>query len=592
MEFPIPSEIQAYLEGKINEKELDNIYQKRQMLGGVEGEGEGDQDSSEEEKGEEEHMNQSQSQNLSENEMKKLVKGEFIMNGSDDNIDSDSDQESQYDIEGEEDVIPELASLDYREYKYGITKKLLFAHDEEEELKNMRYIFKELLLDIGIGRFTIGSALTSIIIMFLAIWLRMYIHYLFQYIFLKLIDVPVSETKIMLYRIVIDYGFWNVYQEVISVMSGPFGCTLFFSILIFLTYLGHQYVEFFPKVFSKFVVWFGFGSMGDGILIAIVDTAIRNKEGDFYKLPNYYEKAEDSPIAGYIVVTVIYIFFIILNVIIFYNYIIYLHMNGKLQDIYARLSGDPKVFFIPHDNEISLRHLLWAYHTAITNSQRIVVNQINVFNDYGEPGKVTTLQTSIYKTKSSLEISRTFIRDEIGCVRELTENEISYCNARDNLDLIKFFDQVPTKAGKDFHDRIEGIDEHLNLAVRDIEKANPNINKYVEPERDRQMKSDRSFNRKMSMPRRMASARSNKSILHRAETARSRAIARRSSIRSKKSIMTPTSKRGKRKTLFKRKKTVKDMGDSNVDMKRHKSHFQSKADLRNSDLSKDSMKFL
>ena len=362
MEFPIPSEIQAFLEGKINEQQLKDINEKREAREKEleEGEGEGEENSSEEEKEEDQHLNQSQSQNLSENEMNKLVNGEFIMNGSEDkSLGPDSDEESQYDKEGVDDVMPELAKIDFRDYKYGVVKKDLFYTDQDEEMKNIRYIFKELLLDIGIGRFTLRSTLTSIIIMFLAIWTRMYIHYLFQYIFLKLIDVPVSDTKLLLYKMDIEYGYWNVYQEVVSVMSGPFGTTLFFCILIFLTWIGHRYVEYFPKILAKYVVWFGFGSMGDGILIAIVDTATRNKDGDFYKLPNYYDNSEDSPIAGYIVIFVIYIFFIILNILIFYNYIIYLHLNGRLQDIYARLSGDPKVFFIPHDNEISLRHLLW-----------------------------------------------------------------------------------------------------------------------------------------------------------------------------------------------------------------------------------------
>ena len=179
MEFPIPSEIQAYLDGKISQDQLQGIYDKRKMLGdngeGEHGEGDAEGNKSSSEEDEDKRLNQSQSQNLSENEMKKLIKGEFIMNSSDDAPESDSDGESQFDVEGRDGVIPDLAEIDFRDYKYGVTRKLLFAYDEEEELKNMRYIFKELLLDIGIGRFTFRSTLTSIIIMFMAIWTRMYI---------------------------------------------------------------------------------------------------------------------------------------------------------------------------------------------------------------------------------------------------------------------------------------------------------------------------------------------------------------------------------------------------------------------------------
>lgn len=227
MEFPIPSEIQLYLEGKINEEKLQQIYQKRQALqGGVEGEGDSSDEERDLEKGED-----SKEHNLDEGEFGKLVKGEFILNSSQDkSLDSDSDEDgkSVYDVEGEDDIIPDLRTVDLREYKYAIDRPLLFAKDEDEELKKIRYIFKELLLDIGIGRFGFKSTLISVIIMILALWSRMYIHYLFQYIFLKAIDTPVTDTEIKLYTVEIEYGFWNVYQEVVAVSSGPLGTTVFF----------------------------------------------------------------------------------------------------------------------------------------------------------------------------------------------------------------------------------------------------------------------------------------------------------------------------------------------------------------------------
>lgn len=411
MEFPVPSEVQAYLEGKINEEQLLKIQEKQN---GVEGEGDSDSD---EEKDLELQAENSRSQNLEDIDMRNGTPGKFMLNNSEDrSLGSDSDDENKtiYDVEGEDDVIADLRTVDLREYTYPIKHKVTIGDTEEQDMARVRYIFKELMLDIGIGRFALKATIISVIVMLLALWSRMYIHYLFQYIFLKLIDVPVTSTSIKLYRVNVVYGYWNVYQEVIAVISGPLGTTLFFLLLILLTYLGHTYVQYFPKHFAKFVVWFGFGSMGDGLLIAIVDTAAREEKGDFYKLPNYYEKAEDSPIAGYIVVCVVYIFFVVLNLLIFYNYIIYLHLNGRIRDIYIRLMGYPKAFFIPHDNELSLRHLLWCYYTAIVNSQRIVVNHVQIVNDYGEPCTVSTLQTSTYETSRSLEIARTFIRDEIG----------------------------------------------------------------------------------------------------------------------------------------------------------------------------------
>ena len=508
MEFPVPSEIQAYLEGKIDEKKLNEIIDKK--LNHVEGEG----DSSEEEKDLENQEENSRSQNLEDGDLGRVVNGQFILNESQDKSlgsDSDGDNLSIYDVEGKDDQIPNLRQVDLREYKYAIEKKLLFSTDEDEEIKKIRYIFKELLLDIGIGRFGFRNTLASVMVMLVALWTRMYIHYLSQYIFLKLIDVPVTDTLIKWWTVDIEYGFWNVYQEVIAVASGPFGTTLFFSILILLTWLGHKYVEYFPKILAKYVVWFGFGSMGDPLLIAIVDTAARQNEGDFYKLPNFYEKAEDSPIAGYIVALVIYIFFVIVNIMIFYNYIIYLHLNGRLQDIYVRLLGDPRVFFIPDDNEMSLRHLLWCYYTAIVNSLRVVVNHMQIINDFGQECTVSTLQTSNYLTDVTLEVARTFIRDEQGCIKELAEKEISYLNVMESMSLTKMLSKVPTKKSMNFYNKIGNVG-NKNLALIDKNAANPYNNQYNNDGYSdiTSRKSKKNFGRRKSMVKRINTARSSK----------------------------------------------------------------------------------
>lgn len=39
-------------------------------------------------------------------------------------------------------------------------------------------------------------------------------------------------------------------------------------------------------------------------------------------------------------------------------------MNGRILDLYKRLSGSIKNFFIPHDNEISLNYLKWVIKRA------------------------------------------------------------------------------------------------------------------------------------------------------------------------------------------------------------------------------------
>ena len=100
--------------------------------------------------------------------------------------------------------------------------------------------------------------------------------------------------------------------------------------------------------------------------------------------------------------------------------------------------GNEKAYFIPGDNEISLKHLLWAYHTAIRNSFRIVVNKIRVRSLKDKLKFLTTMQISKYDTKTSLKHWRTFLKDDIGRIRELNEEEVSKQSAiqYDELDLL------------------------------------------------------------------------------------------------------------------------------------------------------------
>jgi hypothetical protein len=47
---------------------------------------------------------------------------------------------------------------------------------------------------------------------------------------------------------------------------------------------------------------------------------------------------------------------IIINIFIFYNYIVFVHLDARIEDIYLRISGFGKGYYIPEDNEVS-----WAY---------------------------------------------------------------------------------------------------------------------------------------------------------------------------------------------------------------------------------------
>ena len=66
---------------------------------------------------------------------------------------------------------------------------------------------------------------------------------------------------------------------------------------------------------------------------------------------------DGSGIIGLFITFFIYFGISVLDGFIFYTYIVFLHMDGRMVDLYTRVSAGKDNFFIPYDNEISARAL-------------------------------------------------------------------------------------------------------------------------------------------------------------------------------------------------------------------------------------------
>lgn len=305
------------------------------------------------------------------------------------------------------------------------------------------------MVDLGLGKIDFWSILTSTLIICFALWTRLFLHYGSQYLMLKWIDIPVTGVTWEWYRLNIAYHYWNARQEMLAVMAGPIGVTLFFILLIIITWLSNRYIGSFPKFFSKLIVWWGLSAIGDPFLVAVIDISLRISKGDIYKLYNYYDETDGAGFAGIVIILIIYTFIFMLNLLIFYNYVIFHHNDGRLQDIYVRqFSG--KGFFIPDDNEISLKHLLYAYNSAIYSDFRILVNKFSIVDKKRVERWISTLQISKYDKDLKTNPKGTYIKDDIGRIKEINEDEISKESAIHYDRLDRYFDGVETAKGQLF----------------------------------------------------------------------------------------------------------------------------------------------
>jgi len=136
-----------------------------------------------------------------------------------------------------------------------------------------------------------------------------------------------------------------------------------------------------PRSISKAIVWFGFFTMFDFVLVTVIDFTDQHYNGDAFKLYNYFYKSGGSGFIGYFMTFLIQLTVEINNVFLFYYYIMFVHHESKIEDIYLRITGKIRNVFCPADNELSYRLLKHFYLEGEINNNRILSNKIEIWDN-------------------------------------------------------------------------------------------------------------------------------------------------------------------------------------------------------------------
>jgi hypothetical protein len=165
------------------------------------------------------------------------------------------------------------------------------------------------------------------------------------------------------------------------VAFGTLANTFIFGLLVLICHLSQKYIYCFPVSFCKLIAWYGLATCFDFFLVAVIDFAVQDWQGDLFKLYLYYGKgsggsSSSSGFIGFFLTFIVHMGILILNLFIFYNYIVFVHNDGRLADIYMRISGKMRDFFIPEDNEVSFNYLRHLYQVGEINNNRIIVNSL------------------------------------------------------------------------------------------------------------------------------------------------------------------------------------------------------------------------
>jgi len=94
------------------------------------------------------------------------------------------------------------------------------------------------------------------------------------------------------------------------------------------------------------------------------------------KLYKFYQRADGAGYIGAIITALIYVGLLILNSFILYNYLVFIHMEGRLIDIFTRVTADVQHFFVPFDNEVSEKYLKWIIYKTKKENEKFRIENI------------------------------------------------------------------------------------------------------------------------------------------------------------------------------------------------------------------------
>ncbi|XP_026983976.1 uncharacterized protein [Sagmatias obliquidens] len=206
-----------------------------------------------------------------------------------------------------------------------------------------------------------------IILLTASLWfLRLYLHYLSQWLFLQAISIPVTKFHFSPLTVELCYpsSLLRIGEELLVVVMGPLMLNAVVLPLVLIRWGCQVLFAFCPDVLSKLIITMGLWTVLDPLAVFIVDTILGRLShdgeapvADAAKLYWMFEKTTQSGILGVVLTVLLYVLLFIISSLILYLYCLRLHNDSWILDAFQRIHSEETKFFIPYDLEISNQEL-------------------------------------------------------------------------------------------------------------------------------------------------------------------------------------------------------------------------------------------
>lgn len=152
--------------------------------------------------------------------------------------------------------------------------------------------------------------------------------------------------------------------------------------------------------------------------------------GDFIKLANRLKRTEGSGITGAFITIILFFCSTVLGAFILYEYLVYIHRDGRILDLWRRITSPPSTFFVPDDLEVSRDELMHALQKARrwigpAGARRKVVIQEGVEKDPEHKNylaRFTRYIVNEVEKDGTTAVHRQFVLDHEGKIVEVFED--------------------------------------------------------------------------------------------------------------------------------------------------------------------------
>ncbi|XP_066848550.1 uncharacterized protein [Anser cygnoides] len=271
--------------------------------------------------------------------------------------------------------------------------------------------------ELGAARWCSWDFWLLVLLVALLWFVRLYLHYCSQWIFLKTISVPVTKFQFLPHTVELCYqnSLLQTSEELFMVMVGPLTLNAGLLLMVLIKWGCQQLFDSFSSLLSKFIIALGLWTVLDPLAVFVVDSflgrlanSVEKPIADAAKLYWVFLRTEESGILGALITVMLYTVLFIISSTVLYLYFLRLHNEGWLLDLFQRIHGEEGAFFVPLDLEISSQELSYIMKRAeqwrgIKGERRMAFGDITGISLLCN--EVSTAQEHVNKMDSMLHIS-------------------------------------------------------------------------------------------------------------------------------------------------------------------------------------------